>query len=346
MFRLGKSTTSATSADRPLEERMRSAAYGAMAYWYYRWDWGESIAFDGLLATDEHIRNGHPREFVVEELRRWLGSAAGATPSPMGPASALLDLLLRDSSADLDAEAGWHLLSALADVVMEAGEQTDALTPERDGSAIFVDSLYGVPEFLVRFFDARDMPDEVERVLRLVLGHCRRLQRSDGLLAHFADLADPDTPQIAWGRGNGWAILGLATLLRALGPERTPDELAERCALLVDALVERQMSGGLWRNVIDDPASYAESSTTAMVTTALTSLVRDRPTAPSVREAADKGWSAIENLIDANGHLLGVSYRPGVNTDPARYHHTPLVGAYPWGQGAYLLAAAQRVDEY
>ncbi len=59
---------------------------------------------------------------------------------------------------------------------------------------------------------------------------------------------------------------------------------------------------------------------------------------------ADLRWTSIADRIDTSGHLHGVSYRPGVNTDWSRYEHTPVTGCSPWGQGPYLLAAAQRAD--
>lgn len=55
---------------------------------------------------------------------------------------------------------------------------------------------------------------------------------------------------------------------------------------------------------------------------------------------ADAAWDSVADRIDTSGCLVGVSYRPGVNTDPRRYEHTPIVGSYPWGKGACLLAAA------
>ena len=94
----------------------------------------------------------------------------------------------------------------------------------------------------------------------------------------------------------------------------------------------------------DDPSSLPEASTTALLETAITQSVRAGDLDASCRTAADAAWAAIEHRIDPNGHLSGVSFRPGINVDPARYEHVPAVGVYPWGNGAYLRSAAQRVE--
>jgi unsaturated rhamnogalacturonyl hydrolase len=174
----------------------------------------------------------------------------------------------------------------------------------------------------------------------LVAGHCRALQRPDGLFAHVADLDDPTAPAIAWGRGNGWAALGLARLLWVLGP-RADGVVVDRFVRLAEALRPYQEPGGRWRNLVDDGHSYPEASTTAMVSAAIALCVRVGRLPPEFGSVGAAAWSAVADRIDTSGALVGVSYRPGVNSDPRRYEHTPVMGAYPWGQGPYLLAASE-----
>jgi unsaturated rhamnogalacturonyl hydrolase len=345
MFRLGKSMAASRGTARPLRERMICAGYAAMAYWYYRWDWGESIGLDGLYTAGGRLEVPEMRRFVVSELARWVRDVDPAVPpNPMGPSVALLDALWSEDSGAVDGAAGRLLLDRMAKEIVETSRPVGAIAPERDGSMLFVDSLYGVPEFLVRYADTTDDAKLLGTAIELVIGHCRHLQRADGLFAHYADTAHGGGPRIAWGRGNGWAVLGLFRFLDALGADRIPTELRERFTRLMECLRDCQSPGGSWRNIVDDPDSYPESSTTAMTTCAITGAVRSGLVAESYTTTADRAWQSIAHRIDASGHLQGVSYRPGINTDPARYEHTPLVGAYPWGQGPYLLAASQRLD--
>lgn len=345
MFKLGKSVSATAAVGRPLQERIACAGYAAMAYWYYRWDWGEAVALDGLLEAGR--RAGVPAfgDFVVAEASRWVTAhEAGSPPNPMGPSVALLELLRTGVIDEGLADQAWAMLGSLATEAIATGRRVGAIAPEADRQMLFVDSLYGLPEFLVRFGDARNDPGMVSDALELTQGHCELLQREDGLFAHFTDLDDDASPQIAWGRGNGWAILGLSRMLDALGPERSTSELRSHYLRLAEALRAHQTTDGSWRNLVDDPHSYPESSTTAMAAAALTPAVAAGVLPEGFASVADRGWASIADRIDANGHLHGVSYRPGVNTDPGRYEHTPVLGSYPWGQGSYLLAAAQRVE--
>jgi len=355
MFQLGKSVSSAGTAShaaRPLRERVASAGYAAMAYWYYRWDWGEPVALDGLLAAGRAYALPPFVGYVTEEVADWVCREASAgsgldpgegsrRPNVLGPGVALMDTLESGALESSTERAGWDLAQRLASAVVSGSRATGALTPEEDRRTVFVDSLYGLPEFLIRFADASGDAALVAETVRLVDSHCRVLQRADGLFAHCADLDDPSAPMIAWGRGNGWAALGLARYLNALG-DRADSSVAKAFGRLATSLRDHQEVGGRWRNLIDDRRSYPEASTTAMVSAAFTSGVRNGWLGPEFGEAADAGWEAVADRIDPSGALVGVSYRPGVNTDPRRYEHTPVVGAYPWGQGSYLLVAAGR----
>lgn len=337
-FRLGISAGSSTAATRSFPDRVRAVGFAAMAYWYYRWDWGESIALDGLDACAPLVAEPIFSTWVEREVDGWLATADDRPLSPMAPVGAALrrrDAVPGERRERIDA-----VLDRLVDRVRETSEHTGALTPERDGDLVFVDSLYGLPAALATIATRRDD----DRLLREVAGwvdrHCAALQDpATGLFAHFSSLSD-STPHIAWGRGNGWAALGLADLLAVHG-DGDMAGVADRLRQLLHGLLAFEVPGGGWRNLICEPGSYPETSTTAMVVAAIATATSVTHLDNAVVAAGERGWAAIADRIDAHGHVAGVSYRPGLNTDPARYEHTPAVGAYPWGQGAWLRAAAE-----
>ena len=108
----------------------------------------------------------------------------------------------------------------------------------------------------------------------LALTHLRNMQklclRSDGLYRH-SPLSDA-----AWGRGNAFPALGLALAL-----SKIPREHPAFAPMLADfrkhiAVLSRfQTSAGMWREVIDYPASYEEFSATAMIGTAMARGIRN-----------------------------------------------------------------------
>ena len=111
---------------------------------------------------------------------------------------------------------------------------------------------------------------------RLLTTYAASLQRQDGLFIHA--LEGPH----AWGRGNGFAALGLADALQFL-----PSTWADRSQVLeiyrrhLHALLPHQSDDGSWRQVIDEPTSYRELTVTAMTVAALARGLRSTPSRPS-----------------------------------------------------------------
>ena len=345
MFRLGASLSVETSVTRPLRERVRAAGHATLAYWFYRWDWGEAVALDGLLAAGRRFGIPAFTDAVVDDVSDWVAAERDRDPNVLGPCLAMLDLLESGSLRRELVPEAWGVLHSVVERVVSAGDRVGGFAPESDDQRLFVDTLYGVPELLVRVGDATGDARLPATAAELAIGHCTVLQREDGLFGHVADLGAPAAERIPWGRGNGWAFLGLTRLLVTLGPERVPVDLQGRYDRLAAALRDHQEPGGAWRNLVDEPASYPESSTTAMAAAALMEAVAAGLLPEEYRPVADVAWRYVANRIDTNGHLTGVSYRPGVNSDRNRYEHTPVTGSYPWGQGPYLLAATLRAEE-
>lgn len=342
MFALGPSERSAGAVGRSLRQRANSAAYAVMGYWYYHWDWGEAIGFEGLDAWGEASGQAQFGNFVTEVLERWMQAEIGL-PSRFGPSMCLL------SRYELNSDARYLAFAqGIGDTILAAPIEGGAVCLDAPSRSIFVDTLCSDPPFLQHLSQLTGDHRYERRAAEIVLGHCRVLQKEEtGLFGHFADLASGTSPGIPWGRGNGWAALGLANYLAACrpeAPERT--EVTERFKLLCRGLEHHRIPEAGWRNLIDRMESYPESSTTVLVAAALEVGIRAGILEGEWQRIADTAWASVEHRLDTSGHLTSVSYRPGINTDPSRYEHAPaLSGAYPWAQGPFLIAAAQRFRE-
>lgn len=341
MFTLGPSERTEGAVARSLQERGACAAYAVMGYWFYRWDWGEAVAFEGLDAWAAATGQRSFSDFVTATLDSWRERTPGA-PSRFGPALCLLDRIDADNSGRTLAFA-----RRIGDALVAAPRRGAVVLLDAPSESIFVDSLASDPVFLLRLAAATGEQRYGTRAMDIALGHCRTLQdQQSGLFGHFTDVGRSIAPGIPWGRGNGWAALGLANCLAAC-PAGAPgrDEIAQRLELLCRGLERWRVPGAGWRNLIDREESYPESSTTVMAAAALTTAVRCGALDARWSEMADGAWRAVEHRLDVSGHLTSVSSRPGVNTDASRYEHAPaLGGAYPWAQGPYLLAAAQQLS--
>ncbi len=96
------------------------------------------------------------------------------------------------------------------------------------------------------------------------------LQKPNGLFYHA-----PDVPYF-WGRGDGWMAVGMAELLRSL-PKDNPnrERIMQGYKLMMSSLLKYQAETGMWRQLIDDPESWAETSATGMFTFAMITGVKE-----------------------------------------------------------------------
>ena len=167
-----------------------------------------------------------------------------------------------------------------------------------------------------------------------------RLQRDDGIYIHATD-----GPH-AWGRGNGFALLGVTEALTHL-----PASWSERAAVLgiyrrhVRALAQLQSDDGSWRQVLDEPASYRELTVTAMTTAAMARGVRlgwiDRATYQPI---VTRGWHAVAARVNADGTVRDVCSGTGVGPTKEYYLNRPVVNGADDRGGAMALLAAIEVE--
>lgn len=332
------------SVERPLLARIRSASCAAMAYWFYEWDWGEAIAYDGLDMVAEALEDGHLKAFVDDGVARWAElDPAASLANRMGPVACALRRLR--SGAD-----DWqYLRSPMADfsnaVANAPRSERGAFLLDTPAPLIFVDTLYAEPAALALAGRLSSRNDLLRVAMELCIGHLEHLQDDQtGLFRHYHDTSTGVSPEIHWGRGNGWALLGLADTLATLGAERPEgyDRVLDDFRCACEGALRYFVPGNGWRNIIDDESSAPESSTSAMIAAALLIAMRSGVIEEDrFLEPARQAWRILEHRIDAGGHFVGASFRPGLNSDPSRYEHVPFSGNLPWGQGAYLRLAAE-----
>ena len=177
--------------------------------------------------------------------------------------------------------------------------------------------------------------DGLAAAVRLVLATAARLQQPDGLLHH-----DADAPT-AWGRGNGFGALGLAELLTAL-----PDDHPDRAGILdihrrhLEAMRAQQAPDGMWRQIVDVPGSYRETSVTAMTLTAMARGIRRGWLDESYRPVVDRAWRALLAHVADDGTLVDVCFSTGAGPTERHYLDRPAVNGADDRGGAMVLGAA------
>jgi unsaturated rhamnogalacturonyl hydrolase len=137
-----------------------------------------------------------------------------------------------------------------------------------------------------------------------------KLQQPNGLFFHALD------SPFYWSRGNGWMAAGAAELLRSLPANHaTRPRILAGYRNMMATLLQYQGADGLWRQLIDHPEAWPETSGTGMFTFAMVTGVRNgwldaKVYGPAVRRA----WLGLVTYIDADGNIANVC--EGTNKGP------------------------------
>lgn len=184
-----------------------------------------------------------------------------------------------------------------------------------------------------RYFDMADRHLRFMEVIDL---------RPDGLYRH-----QPAT-DAAWGRGNGFAALGLALTLAEL-PSDHPGHAHALQAFrqLMDRLLPFQTRDGLWRNVVDVPGAYAEFSATAMIGYALQrGLHEGWIQGTRYSRAADRAWQAVNARSGEDGTFIDVCESTTRMTSVQQYlQRAAILGEDPRGGAMAMLFATERMKD-
>ena len=133
------------------------------------------------------------------------------------------------------------------------------------------------------------------------------VSRTDGLYRHQA------SADAAWGRGNGFAALGLALTLTDF-PKDRPDypPLLSAFQTHMQTLSRHQDENGMFREVIDFPGAYPEYSGTSMIATAMMRGIRKGWLDASIYQpVVDRAWQAIVIRTASDGRLFDVAESTG-----------------------------------
>ncbi len=179
-------------------------------------------------------------------------------------------------------------------------------TPTADGitheARYWVDDMFMIPALQVQAFRATGDSKYLDRAALAMAAYLDKLQQPNGLFFHAAD------SPFYWSRGNGWYAAGMAKLLGEL-----PADHPKRARILagyqamMSSLLKYQSEGGLWRQLLDEPESWLETSGTGMFTYAMvTGVKRGWLDEKTYGPAAHKAWLALIAELDGDNNLKNV----------------------------------------
>jgi rhamnogalacturonyl hydrolase YesR len=166
----------------------------------------------------------------------------------------------------------------------------------------WIDDMFMITMVQSQAYRATGDAKYIDRAALEMVAYLDELQQPNGLFYHA-----PDVP-FFWGRGDGWMAAGMSELLRSL-PENHPKRarIMEGYKKMMAALLKYQGDDGMWRQLIDHPESWPESSCTGMFTFAMiTGMKNGWLDAQTYGPAARKGWLGLIKYLDANADIREV----------------------------------------
>ncbi|KAB8161960.1 hypothetical protein FH609_025455 [Streptomyces sp. 3MP-14] len=226
--------------------------------------------------------------------------------------------------------------------------------PEKNDDWWWTDALHMAMPPLARLGALRDDPAYWAKMYALY-DHTKRRERGPGLYSYrhelwFRDgnylpggIASPGGRDVLWSRGNGWAMMAHAKVLRALpADEEHVVEYGWNLEGVSRALRDVQRADGFWNVSLRDPDHFGgrETSGTAMHLYGLAYGVRtgrlDRDTYLPV---VTRAWNALVRDAIREDGLLG--WVQGVGYEPESSQPVTATTTSDFAVGAVLLAGTE-----
>ncbi len=165
------------------------------------------------------------------------------------------------------------------------------------------------------------------------------IQQDNGLFWHCR------SAPFYWGRGNGFAALGLTETLTYL-PERHENFPAVLAMYrrLIESLRGLQRPSGLLPQVLDFPGSYDEFTATCMMGYAMARGLRRDWLTGDFRDPAELAWQAVSERVDDVGNVVDACTSTGVQQNVRDYLDRPAIYGFDDRSGGFALWFAVEME--
>jgi rhamnogalacturonyl hydrolase YesR len=200
---------------------------------------------------------------------------------------------------------------------------------------MWIDDMFMITAVQSQAYRATGDKAYIDRAAREMVVYLDSLQQPNGLFYHA-----PDVPYF-WGRGDGWMAAGMSELLRSL-PKDNPHRarIMKGYKTMMASLLKYQAPDGMWRQLIDDPEAWPETSATGMFTFAMITGVKNGwLNAATYGPAARKAWLALVKYIDENADVREVCEGTNKKNDRQYYLDRGRITGDMHGQAPVLWCA-------
>lgn len=200
---------------------------------------------------------------------------------------------------------------------------------------LWIDDMFMITAVQAQATRATNESKYIDRAAKEMVVYLDSLQKDNGLFHHA-----PDVP-FFWGRGNGWIAAGFAELLRTMpGDHANRERIMNGYKKMMATLLKYQTKEGMWRQLIDDPESWPETSCTGMFTFAIITGVKNEWLDKEMYgPAARKGWLALTTYLDGNADIREVCQGTNKKNDRQYYLDRERLTGDMHGQAPILWCA-------
>ena len=260
--------------------------------------------------------------------------AIGGMPADLAP-SALASVVWADELADATGEARYNELVIQAADRFESRGQGSA--PKPCDPDFRTEDMFMSGAILGRAFKLTGNAEYTDILVGFLLDG--KIQQPHGLFWHCRSAA------YYWGRGNGFAAMGLAESLTYL-----PEDHVQRPAIaamfgrLMESLRRLQHPSGQLNQVLDIPGSYLEFTATCMMGYSMARGMRMGFLPDDFQESLDLAWQGVSERVDGVGNVVDGCASTGVQINVREYLDRPAIFGFDDRSGGMALWFAVEME--
>ncbi|MBO9639473.1 MAG: glycoside hydrolase family 88 protein, partial [Siphonobacter aquaeclarae] len=199
----------------------------------------------------------------------------------------------------------------------------------------WIDDMYMITALQTQAYRATKDKTYLDRAATEMVAYLDELQQANGLFYHA-----PDVPYF-WGRGDGWMAAGMSELLRSMPKDHSDrPRILKGYHTMMASLLKYQDADGMWHQLIDDPNSWPETSSTGMFTFAFVTGVKEGwLDAKTYGPAARKAWLRLITYLNEQSDIREVCEGTNKKNDHQYYLDRKRVTGDLHGQAPLLWCA-------
>lgn len=210
------------------------------------------------------------------------------------------------------------------------------------GGTLWPDDLYMGGVFLARWGQYTGDQKYINDAANQIIHQAALEADTDGIWFHGYFVSEKQHAAFKWGRGNGWVTVALVETLSVM-PENNPlrPQLVKILSAQIEGLKKLQAPDGMWRQVLDKPELWEETSCTAMFAYGIARAVNRGWIDATNMEVARKAFAGIAKKVTADGGVNGTCIGTNIGKDLDYYIKRQQPDDDLHGRGVVMLAGTE-----